>query len=181
MSGNFDTIIVKNIFFCHLDTFLIYYTYGKVQKAQKSQKKEKTWVPFTNGHSQWAKGYQKTTSQRKKASNGIIFMLKKQFRLRSGIRVLTQNSFSSPLFTLKIGRNALSHNCYRFVISKKIDKRAVVRNRVKRLLSHAIEGMNSKLMPGYDMIVVTKKPILENMDRIQEELREVFKKARILK
>lgn len=106
-------------------------------------------------------------------------MLKKRYRLGSGIKILTQFSFSSPLFTVKVGKNSLSRNRYRFVISKKIDKRAVVRNRVKRLLSHAIE--NSTLMPGYDMIVVTKKPILENMDRIQEELREVFKKTHILK
>lgn len=84
-------------------------------------------------------------------------MLKKKFRLPSYI-TLSHSSYSpSPFFTVKIGKNTLAHNRYGFVVSKKIDKRAVVRNRIKRQLRSCIEALQKDLSSGYDMLFIIKK------------------------
>jgi ribonuclease P protein component len=86
-------------------------------------------------------------------------MLKKQNRLdvvQSGNMEIT----SSPLLVIKFSKNNLAFNRFAFVISKKIDKRAVVRNSLKRKLSLSIEEIFDNIVSGYDFILYPKKDII---------------------
>mgnify|MGYP003581014554 CR=1 FL=1 len=88
-------------------------------------------------------------------------MLKKQFRLPAHIRLIRHQSFNSPLFLLKVSENNLKRNRFGFVVSKKTDKRATVRNKIRRLFRSCIEEMLSEIKTSYDMLFFLKLPILE--------------------
>jgi len=65
-----------------------------------------------------------------------------------------------------------------FIISTKIHKKAVKRNRAKRLLSEAILDLISKVKPGFDAVVLAKKKIIEaDFKEIRKEVKELFVKA----
>jgi ribonuclease P protein component len=47
-----------------------------------------------------------------------------------------------------------------FVVSKKIDKRAVVRNRLRRQLAGAVLALVSEIKPGWGIIFLVKKSLI---------------------
>lgn len=87
-------------------------------------------------------------------------MLKRRNRLSKnffqGSRKLT-----SELYNLKISPNGESVSRFGFVVSKKIDKRAVARNRIKRKFRNCIEKNLGKIASGYDFLFILKKNIQE--------------------
>lgn len=87
-------------------------------------------------------------------------MLKKENRLPKtffkGERLL-----KSPFFDLKIGRNGGSLSRFAFVVSKKIDKRATARNRIRRKFRSCIEENLENIGGGYDFLFILRKNILE--------------------
>ncbi|MDO8461206.1 MAG: ribonuclease P protein component [bacterium] len=89
---------------------------------------------------------------------------------------------STPFFTLRITKNNLTQNKYVFVVSKKVDKRAVVRNRIRRIMKACIKDLNKDLVSGYDMIFIIKHNALDlSHSLMQEQIREAFVKCRIIK
>jgi len=81
----------------------------------------------------------------------------------------------TPLFSVKLRKNDVGHNRFAFIISKKIDKRAVVRNTLKRRMAAAVTALEVK-DSGYDHIFYMKKAALE---KTQEELEMAIKELRI--
>lgn len=101
-------------------------------------------------------------------------MLKKKYRL-SDFKKLKSKTINSPLFTLKYLESGEKVSKFAFVISKKIDKRAVTRNKVKRQISKALEGILEKITRGYNFIFIVKKEILtKNQGEITKEIERVF-------
>lgn len=88
-------------------------------------------------------------------------MLKRKYRLNSRLKLANANSITSPFFLLKVATNGLAYNRYGFVVSKRIDKRAVARNRIKRLFRSCIENVTEKVQGGHDMLFIIKKNITE--------------------
>ncbi len=69
-----------------------------------------------------------------------------------------------------------------FVVSKRVDKRAVMRNRVRRLLREAYRQNKSTLKEGRDLVVVAKEGAGElGFREIQETLLRLFRKAGLIK
>lgn len=69
-----------------------------------------------------------------------------------------------------------------FIVSKKIDKRATVRNRVRRLLSEAVKEQLPMLKPGAAGVFLTKKTIADqSLDEIKSDVQAVFSRARLFK
>ncbi len=88
-------------------------------------------------------------------------MLHRKFRLpASGVITFTQ-TIPAPFFVLKVAYNNYNYSRYGFVVSKKIDKRAVVRNRLKRSIRSCIEQSITQIKPGYDMLFILRKKSLE--------------------
>jgi ribonuclease P protein component len=109
-------------------------------------------------------------------------MLKKQNRLSKITKKKGDKLFTFPLFNLRISDNEEEVTRFAFIVSKKIDKRAVVRNRTKRVLRKAIEEMAGKVNGGKNIVIVSKK----NLETSQKEtvanlLEGVFKKTGIIK
>lgn len=90
--------------------------------------------------------------------------------------------YQSPLFgmlVLKSDEKGLTK--FGLIVSKKIDKRAVVRNRVRRVLLESVRLKLSEIEDGYLVVFLAKKKLVGL--RVEEVKREVYsglKKARLL-
>jgi len=95
-------------------------------------------------------------------------MLKKTNRLPARQKFDNPNLFRSSLFTAKFSKNNMEVNRFGFVVRKALDKRAVARNRIKRLIRSCIEEMIDEIQSGWDMLFVLEKGI------IGKERKEIF-------
>lgn len=108
-------------------------------------------------------------------------MLKKQNRLAK-VEGVQGKIFSSKLFSIKVSKDILTEPKFAFVVSKKISKSAVVRNRTKRVLQKAIEEILEKISKENKVVIYSKKELdFKQKEEVQESIIEVFKKAEILK
>jgi len=89
--------------------------------------------------------------------------------------------FHFLFFSLLIAENNLSISRFGFIVSKKIHKRAVKRNRVKRLLRASVYSFLAKLKPGFDAVFLTRKKILtEDFQAVSAVVKEAFEKTGLL-
>ena len=67
------------------------------------------------------------------------------------------------------------------IVPIKLSKRAVHRNRTKRLIYEAVRQNNSSVKPGFDIIIMTKKLFREEkLTDIQQPIIELLQKAELL-
>lgn len=70
-------------------------------------------------------------------------------------------TFSSPFFAIKIiFSGTLAPPRFGFIVSNKISRRAVVRNRIKRRLREQIRRRQGLFAPGADVIVVARQALV---------------------
>lgn len=109
-------------------------------------------------------------------------MLKRVYRLGKAARTAKGKVYNGQFFNLCIAKNNLLHNRYAFVVSKKVDKRAVVRNKTRRKLSLCIEKMLNKIKTDYDIVFFAKKEAVSQAVRdLCAEVEVVFKKEELLR
>jgi len=82
-------------------------------------------------------------------------------------------SWSHLLLVLCSLPNGLDYSRFGFSVSKRVGK-AVIRNRVKRLLREAARARQALVEPGYDVVFVARKPISDadypQVDRAVQQL-----------
>lgn len=88
-------------------------------------------------------------------------MFKKENRLVPGIKFANSCLVANLQFILEEKKNELSVNRFGIVVSKKIDKRAVGRNRLKRFFRTKLMNLFEKMNVGHDILIIVKKGILE--------------------
>lgn len=109
-------------------------------------------------------------------------MLKKKYRILKETKFEKKIIHTSPFFVLKFAKNEKSFSRFGFIVSKKTDKRAVARNRIKRQVRHYIEENIDKINPGYDILFVLKKQIMKKTtDEINALTLEELKKLKLIK
>lgn len=82
---------------------------------------------------------------------------------------------------LSLTRNDLQDNRYGFIVSKGLGK-AVTRNRTRRLLREATRLLHPQLHPGYDIVMIARKPIIgQPFAEIQRTVYELFRRASLIK
>lgn len=109
-------------------------------------------------------------------------MLKRKYRLGSKIKVKFETSFPTPFFLLKTSINELQYNRFRFVISKKVSRKAVERNKIKRNISSCIENFFDDIKIGYDFLIIVKKEILnKTREEVCFEIKSALEKKGFLK
>ena len=75
----------------------------------------------------------------------------------------------------------MQFNRFGIIVSKRIDKRAVGRNRIKRVLSACLFEIQEKLLPGHDILFIIKKEASGKTKReIEKETIVLFGKAKLL-
>ena len=65
-----------------------------------------------------------------------------------------------------------------FVVSKKISNKAVQRNKAKRRLRESVRIMTKSIRPGFDIVVFTRKGILQSdFAEIKKTIETLFKRS----
>ncbi|MFA6382429.1 MAG: ribonuclease P protein component [Candidatus Buchananbacteria bacterium] len=97
------------------------------------------------------------------------------------IRALGKAVFS-PYFRLKYLANGQEQSCFAAVVSTKISKKAVIRNRLKRQIREIIRLNLAKIKPGYNVVISPQpKALGQDFQGLKGELAFLFDKARLLK
>lgn len=114
-------------------------------------------------------------------------MLEKQHRLTksSDIDIVFKKGrvYNHPLFYVKFLSNNLNYPRFAFIVGVKLFKKAVKRNRVKRLMREAVRLNIGKVRKGFDIIVGAKSSDIYgiNCKEVEKELMGLFNKSGILK
>jgi len=89
-------------------------------------------------------------------------------------------SASSAYLTLKWIQNKEKGARCAFIVSLKVDKRAVVRNRVRRILREFLRGYFQPESPQIDLVIITRPGIasLDNKE-IRSELEKILKRSTV--
>ncbi len=96
-------------------------------------------------------------------------MLAKDYRIRDKgtfLRIFKKgNSFYTKNFIYRWMENrtpkAASETRFAFIVSNKVEKRAVYRNKIRRQLQAIAQKLISRVKKGYDIVIITKGGILE--------------------
>lgn len=89
--------------------------------------------------------------------------------------------YQEDFITLKLLKNPLRLSRFVIIVSTKTDKRATVRNRIKRCITEIIRKKLPEIVGGYDVLLIPKKEIInKNYQEIEDALDNLFKKAGLL-
>ncbi|MFA5024407.1 MAG: ribonuclease P protein component [Patescibacteria group bacterium] len=113
-------------------------------------------------------------------------MLKKENRIslnKDFDRVFkTGQSFYCQVLGVKVAKNKLLTSRFGILISTKISKKAVIRNRFKRQLREIIQKNLLELKSGYDVVLIVLPPILDKkFEELETFLGLSFKKLKLYK
>jgi ribonuclease P protein component len=108
-------------------------------------------------------------------------MLRRVYRLPSTVRLVRPKTFPSQTVLMKTSPNGLAYNRFGFIISKKVAKTAVDRNRTKRKIRACIESMFGQLNKGYDTLFVIHRNIADTDGQaVFSEIKLLLKKGGML-
>lgn len=89
--------------------------------------------------------------------------------------------FKEDFLFLKIVKNNLKESRFGFVVSQKVSKKAVLRNKIKRRLREIIRLSLPKVKKGIDGVLIIKAEIkTKTFLGAEEAINKLFKKAKIL-
>ena len=107
-------------------------------------------------------------------------MLKKTYRLEV-VRLNKPKTIKDEIHTVKYSDNQLDFSRFGFIISKNLDKRAVIRNSLKRKLSLSIETIFDKISSGKDYVLIPSKNTLNlSQDQLNTGVEGLLKKEKLL-
>lgn len=102
-------------------------------------------------------------------------MLKRKYRLPKKF-LIKAKSYNFKGFILKVSENNKEISRFAFIVSKRVDKRATQRNKIKRVLRRMVEERIAKIRPGLDFLLIAKGLPDEKTLREAKELFERFYK-----
>lgn len=89
--------------------------------------------------------------------------------------------FYEKRISLKLAKNGLKSSRFAFVVSTKVSKSAVKRNRLRRQLQEIIRLNLDKIKPGVDAVIMTRpEAVGSDYNELAKELVMILKKARLL-
>ncbi len=102
-------------------------------------------------------------------------MLKKENRLKK-VAGTKGKVIETPLFNIKISKSGEKVSRFGFVVSKKVSKKAVLRNKTKRVLAQSARELLKSLGEGKNVIVYAKKLLtFKQLEEVKKSLQEALK------
>ena len=134
---------------------------------QDEQKEEHDYLPDR----------QQTTKELNQAENKGFDKSKRLLNSRQYQRVLRQGrSYRNPLFVMVTMPNAVNTGRLGITVSKKVSKRAVDRNKIKRLVRESFRDLHKSLMNNDFVIIARKNAAKADNGTINETLIKMFKR-----
>ena len=94
----------------------------------------------------------------------------------------TGHSNFNEVLGIKISKNKLAISRFGFIVSAKISKKAVDRNKIKRRLRQVVEDNIKEIKPGYDVVIITQAAIInKEYKEIKNLVLKGFIKIKLLK
>lgn len=91
-------------------------------------------------------------------------------------------AFFTKILGIKYAKNNLDVTRFGILISAKISKKAVVRNKIKRRLREIIRLHFDKIKQGYDIVVLTRSGIKESdYEKLERDMGYAMSRANLLK
>lgn len=111
-------------------------------------------------------------------------MLPKEHRLHKDTEikrlVRTGKTFFLPQFIIKYSPNKEDITKVGFIVSAKVDKRAVVRNRLTRQMREILRALLPDFEKGFSVLIIAKKQALElDFEAIEKQFIFAFSKIKI--
>lgn len=90
-------------------------------------------------------------------------------------------AYYTKILGVKILFNGQKYNRFGIIISSKVSKKAVERNKLKRQIREVLREFNKSLRPGFDMAIIVLPALLnQDYNSIKIELEKIFFKLRLL-
>jgi len=90
-------------------------------------------------------------------------------------------SITSRLLVLAWTPNEVAQLRIGFVVSKRISKRAVDRNYLKRLLGETVRPILPEITPGWDIVLSARKDMLTtDLHMLEQDIPALLRRARLL-
>ena len=110
-------------------------------------------------------------------------MLPKEHRLHkdSEIKGLVRagKTFFLPQFVIKYTANKEEKTKVGFIVSAKVDKRAVIRNKLTRQMREVVKSLLPDIGKGYSVLIIAKKQALElDFESIKKQFIFAFSKIK---
>ncbi len=112
-----------------------------------------------------------------------MLAVKYRIRKKREIEKIFQNnsSFFSKILGVKTIENNYQYPRFVILVSNKISKKAVERNKIKRRIRAAVYYLLPKIKKNKDCAIITLKPIINaDFSEIKKTLEEAFKKQRLI-
>jgi ribonuclease P protein component len=95
--------------------------------------------------------------------------------MRRGVRIVGKN------LQILVHKSEQDVSRFAFIVSTKVDKRATVRNRVRRLMSESVRLSMNQIKPGYDCVIIAGRSLIGlNQADVSKIVIELLKKASLL-
>jgi len=113
-------------------------------------------------------------------------MLPKKYRLKDFWEIEEVKKKGQLFQSLSFGvlvffRDKKQNSRVAFIVSLKISKKSVERNRTKRLLSEAVRGFLPSIKPGYDLVFLIKKNLVgRNKQEVEKEVERILKIGKLI-
>ena len=109
-------------------------------------------------------------------------MLKRSYRLPARTKISGSLHLVGSLFTLRYAKSKEKESRFVFIVSKKVNKSAVIRNRIRRQMSEGVADLLTKIKPGYDFLFTAKKNAQgKTTEEVYKEIESSIKKAELIK
>lgn len=134
------------------------------------------------------KGYQSKAKRKNTFDDSLILMimLAKQSRLvkeKDFKKIFKRGKASyAKIFNIKVLANELKINRYGIVISAKVSKKSVERNKLKRQFREILKEFDKKLARGFDLVIIVFPAALnQDYKLIKNELEKVLVALKLFK
>ncbi len=106
-------------------------------------------------------------------------MFKREFRLPKNVRFNKENQVFSKFLFIKVSENKVNLKRFGIVVSKRVDKRAVIRNKIKRQIRSCIEENEKNVPVGKDILIIVMPNIKDKQKKeICDSIEKLFKKIK---
>jgi len=92
------------------------------------------------------------------------------------------HSVAEDFLVIRFTPNEKEYSRFGFIVSLKVSKKAVVRNRVKRWLRDIVHRCLPEIKKGLDVvIIISNGSKLKNFQQVEEKFKKAIKKGKLIK